>query len=157
MKKILVIMMAVLLNGCLYGKNKDLNIPSNIKGSIEKKSKMFSIKNSHKISEDIYVIKKDKSIGALNQDDTIYYAYPNGSRFDSKSEIMIKFENPKSVDISYVETKYGLKFVRKMNSGDFLFKNLDGDTLDKIGLISDDEIFKIKRIFPNMQLNMKPF
>ncbi len=70
---------------------------------------------------------------------------------------MIKFKNNKKVDLSQIEVKYALKLIRKMNSGDYLFKNTEGDTLEKIGKISQDRDLDIRKISPDLKLNMKAF
>jgi hypothetical protein len=160
MKKIIAIIVAVLLGGCLYGKDKDLNIASNIKNNIEKKIKMKNIRNGRVFTQEVYILKTKNvsntmSTNLLNQD-IVYYAYSNGSKFNSKSDIMIKFYNQIDVNIEDIEYKYGLKLIKKMNSGDFLFKNLDGDTVEKIASLIQDITLKIKRVLPNMKLNMKP-
>ncbi|MBA1420060.1 MAG: hypothetical protein FAF03_04155 [Epsilonproteobacteria bacterium] len=160
MKKIVTTVVIVSLSSCLYGKNKDLNIASNIKNSIEKKIKMKNIRNTKVFTQEIYVLKtkntSDKILAKTLNKDIVYYAYPNGNKFNSRSDIMVKF-NQHDVNIEEIEYKYDLKLIRKMNSGDFLFKNLDGNTLEKINLILQDETLKVKRILPNMKLNMKTY
>ena len=81
------------------------------------------------------------------------YKYSNGDTFTSKSDIMIKFTN--TPNIKYIENKYHLKLIRKMSSGDYLFKNLKGNTLDIINNINQDKSLKLQRISPNKILNIK--
>ena len=157
MKKIAVLIMAVLLSGCLYGKNKGFSIASNIKNSINKKIKIKSIRNGIVSTQDIYTLKpKQDGVSTNSLDQSIvYYAYPNGDRFNSKSNLMIKF-NDKDIDIETIEQQYGLKLIRKMNSGDYLFKIIDGDVVNIINSLIQDKSLKIKRIKPNVKLNVKP-
>ena len=69
---------------------------------------------------------------------------------------MIKFKSSSHIDMKAFERKYHLKLIRKMNSGDYLFKNMDGDTLNIINTILADNSVQIERIKPNLILNVMP-
>ncbi len=160
MKKIVILTVAIFLSGCLYGKNKELRVAKSIKKSIKKKIKIQNIRNGKVFTQEIYILKakdsQNKTLTKSMQQDRLYYVYPNGDRFNSKSDIMVKFYNDKDIDIKEIEDRYGLKLIRKMNSGDFLFKNIKGDTLNKINSLLRDKAQKIKRIKPNIKPNIKP-
>jgi hypothetical protein len=83
-----------------------------------------------------------------------HYMYKNGNKFDSKSQIMIKLSDSSQDKIDYIEDKYNLRLIRKLNSGDYLFENLGDDTLHTMEELLNDNQIQIKRINPNMQLNM---
>ena len=83
------------------------------------------------------------------------YSDSSGNQFNSKSDIIIKFENQNDVDIEYIESKYGLKYKREMTIGDIIFENdSDTDTLEIINNMVEDESLNIKRIMPNLIFNM---
>ncbi len=154
MKKVLYLFLVLFLTGCLYGNNKALHLPSNVL----KKSVLKIVRNGKMTEKIVYTIRKDNINNRVQNSEKIqYYAYSNGQEFNSKSNIMIKFKNNKKVDLSQIEVKYALKLIRKMNSGDYLFKNTEGDTLEKIGKISQDRDLDIKKISPDLKLNMKAF
>ena len=124
------------------------------KEDIIKTVKIQNIKNGKQFSQEVFIVesplKKTNSIT-----NTIEYAFANGNKFNSKSKIMIKFKN-ESVNTKMIESQYGLNFERKMSSGDYLFTNKSGNTLDIINMVIKNESANILRISPNLILNMKP-
>jgi hypothetical protein len=156
MKQIMII--SIVLISVLIAKNKPMHIPNN---AIPNKVKISDIKNGIIKQERIYKINKSKiqSFGKINNntnDTIIEYTFANGNKFNSKSKIIIKFRSGTTIDVKKLEKKYHLKFIRKMNSGDYLFKNMDGNTLNIINAIVADESLKIERISPNLILNVHP-
>ncbi|HHB94108.1 MAG TPA: hypothetical protein ENK88_03095 [Campylobacterales bacterium] len=159
MKQIIAIITVMLLIGTLYAKNQIMDIAGD---SIKEKVKIKNIRNGHVYNQEIYVIEdsnktESSTMGVQsNQQHITHYAFANGNRFDSKSEIMVKFKSESHIDIENIEKKYHLKLKRKMNSGDYLFENLGANTFDIINLLITDEANSIERVSPNMILNMKP-
>ncbi len=151
MKKIVMVLVCVMISGCLYGKNRGLNIPN-----IYKSISINEASNGSLKQKKVYILKDGSdSKEALSSSGVKQYAYENGSRFTSRSDLMIKFIDKTKVDLRSFEKEYGLKLKRKMNSGDYLFVSLDGDILKKIDKISQKMKKNIKRIMPNVVLNMK--
>ncbi len=115
-----------------------------------------SIKNGIIIDKSI----KIKSIAATNEKSAAQssgvknYVYKNGAKFNSRSDILIKFKQ--NINIKKFETKYNLKFKRNLTSGDILFENISGDTLVIINEILNENHDKIIRIMPNRLLNVLP-
>ena len=136
---------------------------------IDKSKNISNIRNGVKYTQKIYILKKKNQLmqnsinGAssssnnTNSSSTIKYMYKNGNKFNSKSEIMLKLDSSSEDKISYIEQTYNITMIRKMNSGDYLFKNpnsSDANTLDIMQLLLNDENINIKRVNPNMRLNM---
>jgi len=158
MKQIIAIIAVMLLIGILYSKNQTMDIAGD---SIKEKVKIKNIRNGYVYNQEIYVLKdlnvtEPSSMITKSTQHITHYAFANGNRFNSKSEIMVKFKSPIHIDIESIEKKYHLKLKRKMNSGDYLFENLGDNTLDIINLLLTDEPDNIERVSPNMILNMKP-
>jgi len=158
MKQIIAIITVMLLTGILYAKNQTMDIAGD---SIKEKVKIKNIRNGYVYNQEIYVIEdsnvtEPSSMSIQSTQHITHYAFANGNRFNSKSEIMVKFKSTSHIDIESIEKKYHLKLKRKMNSGDYLFENLGNNTLDIINLLLTDESANIERVSPNMILNMKP-
>jgi hypothetical protein len=114
---------------------------------------MFTVRNGKLLNKKVFAPKMRTAGSTATK---LVYTLPDGSVFHAKSEIMIKFKKGVRVDIAALEEKYGLKLVRKMRSGDYLFKNEGTDTLKTINTISKEKTSEIERISPNLRLNMKP-
>lgn len=154
MKQILIL--SILLTGILIAKNKTMPIPED---SQPNKVKISSIQNGIVKQHRVYTVNEAKiqSLGKHPGTDSItQYTFANGNKFHSKSKIMIKFKSSSHIDMKAFERKYHLKLIRKMNSGDYLFKNMDGDTLNIINTILADNSVQIERIMPNLILNVMP-
>jgi hypothetical protein len=151
MKASTLILAVALVSGTLYAKEKMMMIDKNL---VKESLKMTTVHNGVVSQKNVYVMKvSTKSAAAKN---AVEYFLPNGNKFNSKSEIMVKFKKGEKVDIDAIEQKYQLKLIRKMTSGDYLFKNIGGNTLDTINTFLKDEASKVERISPDMILNMKP-
>ena len=143
MKQILIL--SILLTGILIAKNKTMPIPED---SQPNKVKISSIQNGIVKQHRVYTVNDTKiqSLGKSPGSDTVtQYIFANGNKFNSKSKIMIKFKSESKINIKALESKYHLKFIRKMNSGDYLFKNMDGDTLDIVNAVLADNSLQIER------------
>jgi hypothetical protein len=127
--------------------------------SAKEKVEIQEIRNGRVYSQEIYIIEnsttRPSEMSTQSSENITHYLFANGNEFNSKSKIMIKF-NSDDVDIKEIESKYNLRLKRKMNSGDYLFENLGEDTLSTINLLLKEKSSKIKRVSPNMILNMKP-
>ena len=151
MKIFNLLLATALLTGTLYAKKEKMLIDTN---SIKNSVKMTNIRNGIVYNEKVYILKdmqKTASASTLTQ-----YAFSDGRTFNSKSEIMIKFNKDTNVNINEIEQTYHLEFIRKMNSGDYLFKNSANTTLETINSILNDKSSDIERISPNVIFNMKP-
>ena len=158
MKQIVTITLSILLTSMLSAKNKTMEIAQS---AIKETVKLKDVRNGTVYTQELYILKdsNETQAGVIVTDPNqtlTYYAFANGNKFNSKSEIMIKFNSDSNINIEDIESKYNLKLKRKMNSGDYLFENLGANTLDTINLLLKDESSNIKRISPNMIFNMKP-
>jgi len=146
MKKIIVLATTLLWAGTLLA--SEINT-----AEIQETVKMQNIQHGKIVTENVYVLKSASKVQKMN-DNLIQYTFSDGRKFTSKSKIMIKFTND-SVNIAEIERKYHLKLQRKMNSGDYLFTNLNADTLRTINTLLKDEAANIERITPDLILNMQ--
>jgi lipopolysaccharide export LptBFGC system permease protein LptF len=132
--------------------NKKKNISTNNnEDAVSKKQIIYTKKNGKMTNEDIR--ESTITVKSNNAEQKINYKYKNGDKFHSKSDIMIKFNSV--VNIQSIENKYNLKLKRKMNSGDYLFENISGNTLNIINEIVEDNTLDIQRITPNKILNIR--
>ena len=151
-----MLILLILSTDMLSAKNKTMN---SINEDIKETIKIKNIRNGKVYTEKIYVLKDsnktEEGMGVQSTTENItQYAFSNGNKFNSKSKIMIKFKS-KDIKIEKIEKKYHLKLKRKMNSGDYLFENKNGNTLNIINLLLKDEASNIERVSPDMILNMK--
>ncbi len=123
------------------------------KSNIVSTVKMKQIHNGKISTKSVYIVKTSAMHTLDTKKDTITYAFADGTTFNSKSEIMIRFTS--EVDPKAIAKKYNLKFERKMNSGDYLFSNSQNNTLDVINTIISNEAEKVKTISPNVIFNMQ--
>ena len=147
MKKIILLATSLLCAGTLLA--ADIN-----KDSIQETVKIQNVKHGKIVTQDVYILKSTSQVQKTSAIPLIQYAYTDGRTFTSKSKIMIKFKND-SMNISDIESKYNLKLQRKMNSGDYLFQNLNADTLKVINTLLDGEAIHIKNITPDVILNVE--
>ncbi|OPX26865.1 MAG: hypothetical protein B1H07_03390 [Campylobacteraceae bacterium 4484_166] len=156
MKKIILIVTATTM---LFAMSKSRQLNNNIfdKNETIKEVKLKTTRNGIVSSKKVFVLKNknENKIKTNSTNNIINYGFSNGDKFNSKSKIIVKFAN-KKIDINYIEHKYNLKYIRKMNSGDHIFENTSGNTLYIINNMLDDKSINIKRINPNMILNIKP-
>jgi len=145
MKYIFILAVAILLSGCQ-------------KANLALLTQINSIRNSKIVSKKLQIksIANSKRHAASTNDGTIAriknYTYKDGSRFNSKSEILIKFKD--NIDIKTIETNYNLKFKNSLPTGDMLFENMGLDSLLTINKVINDMPQNIIRIQPNKTLNM---
>ncbi len=149
MKQIIVMVIFALMVVTLNAKSKVMLID---KSNIEKVVKIKEIKNGKVYSRDLYVVKNLKT---ANSNSMVYYTFSNGTKFNSKSQIMIKFNKKANINIGEIEKKYNLKLKREMNSGDYLFENLGTNTYDTVNMILEKEFSQVERVKPNLILNEK--
>ncbi len=159
MKKSTIIIISILFTTALVAKDRTIN---RVKGDFQDRVKISNIRNGIVYQEQVYTLKKVSTMQSagktLNSSDNgiTHYTFANGNKFNSKSMILIKFNQDSHVNVEEIASKYHLKFIRKMNSGDYLFENREGDTLRIINTILTDESSRIERISPNLILNVKP-
>jgi len=152
MKTIIFMIIVMMTTGIANTKNQTINIAGEtIKGVV----KIKNIRNNIVYSQDIYIIE-DSGMTPQSGNTLTRYAFANGNKFNSKSDIMIKFKNPNSVNIGDIESRYNLRVKRKMNSGDYLFENIGGDIVNVMNSLLENDSSIIERVSPNMILNMKP-
>jgi len=154
MKKNIVIA-SMLVSASLWAQNSNIEIDQS---TISKTVKIQNIKHGKVFSNNVFVLKPtvnttENSNKTLNT--VVQYAFSNGNTFTSQSDILVKF-NTENVNVKDIEQKYGLKLIRKMNSGDYLFKNIGNDTLDTVNALLQNEATNIQRITPDLSLNVKP-
>ena len=154
MKKNIVIA-SMLVSASLWAQNSNMEIDQS---TISKTVKIQNIKHGKVFSNDVFVLKPtvnttENSNKTLNT--VVQYAFSNGNKFTSQSDILVKF-NTENVNVKDIEQKYGLKLIRKMTSGDYLFKNIGNDTLDTVNALLQNEATSIQRITPDLSLNVKP-
>jgi len=118
-------------------------------------------KNNNMIGNmDIRVINTTQTRGllrsnSLSSDSNRQYEYSNGDKFDSSSDIIIKFKN--KINISDIENNYHLKYIKHIATDYILFKNLGyDDTLNIINRIVENMNENIEEILPNKVLNVYP-
>ncbi len=147
MKFIFILAVAILLGGCQkVNAAQPIQIKSIKNGKvISKKLQLKSTTNTKQYSTNTI-----DTTGTKVQN----YSYKDGSRFNSKSEILIKFKE--NIDIKTIETNYNLKFKNSLPTGDMLFENMGLDSLLTINKIINDMPQNIIRIQPNKTLNMSP-
>ncbi len=147
MKFIFILAVVILLSGCQKANAAQLTQINSIKnGKIVSKS--IQLKSTAKTKQ--YSTSTVKNTDTKKQN----YIYRDGSKFNSKSDILIKFKN--SINIEKIETEYSLKFKKTLPTGDILFENIGADSLLTINKIIHDMPQNIKRIQPNKTLNMSP-
>ncbi len=147
MKYISILFIVIFLGGCQ-------------KANGAKLLQIQSIKNGKVVAKKIHI----KSVAGATRyktssNDTTAtkvknYIYQDGSKFNSKSDILIKFKD--DIETKEFETKYNLKFKKKLTTGDMVFENRGLDSLLTINKIINDMPNNIKRIQPNKVLNMSP-
>lgn len=151
MKKISLFIIMILLTNLAISKNYTMEV---FQKDIQKTVKIKTVKDGVVYTKKLYILKGNNK-NNINSD-IENYAFSDGNKFNSNSDLMIKFIKNTKIDIQNFSKKYNLKLKKKMNSGDYLFENINGNILNTIELIIKNEHTKIKRIFPNMILNMKP-
>ncbi len=109
--------------------------------------RLKSMNNNIISSQQIYAVDTNTT--------TTEYFDNSGNKFNSKSDIIVKFTNSNEVNIQDIESKYGLRFKRKMTIGDFIFENTGTiNTLEIINFMIEDNELNIKRIMPNLVFSM---
>jgi len=151
MKKISLFIIMILLTNLAISKNYTMEV---FQKDIQKTVKIKTVKDGVVYTKKLYILKGNNK-NNINSD-IENYAFSDGNKFNSNSDLMIKFIKNTKIDIQNFSKKYNLKLKKKMNSGDYLFENINGNILNTIELIIKNEHTKIKRILPNMILNMKP-
>ena len=85
----------------------------------------------------------------------VRYRLPDGSTFTSRSKILIKFVPSARIDLAQLKQAFGLELIRRMHSGDYLFRPTTGDTLTIINRLLEHYVTRIERIGPNRKLAMQ--
>jgi len=150
MKKF-ILLSNILFTGVIMAQTGNMDI---VQDNIQETIKIKNVKHGKLYTQNIYILKSPITQAASTKKSIVYYAFPNGNRFNSGSKIMIKFKDA-SVNISEIENKYHLKLQRKMHSGDYLFTNLNANTLEVINTLLKEEATHIERITPDLILNVK--
>ena len=99
-------------------------------------------------------IKESKEKKFFTKQGIIFYKDNQGNRFNSQSELMIKFKNPNKIYLRKIERIYGIKLIKQLLIGDYLFKNSGKEnTVDIINRMIKREGSRLVRINPNKTLN----
>ena len=117
--------------------------------------KLHAIRNGivfkKEIKRDVKEIKEKK---LFDKKGIIFYKDNQGNRFNSQSELMIKFKKPNKLYLRKIERIYGIKLVKQLLIGDYLFKNSGKEnTVDIINRMIKREGSRLVRINPNKTLN----
>ncbi|MCB4743359.1 MAG: hypothetical protein LGB07_04350 [Sulfurovum sp.] len=159
MKIIILITIVAIFGNILYANKKKVLLIDNADIVKSRGIKISTIRNGIIAEKMVYPAKKVDLLQhtqSTSIEKPTEYLFSDGTKFNSKSHIMIKFNKGKEANIKELEQNYHLKLIRKMTSGDFLFKIIRGDTLQAINAILKEESDKIERISPNISFNMKP-
>ncbi len=80
----------------------------------------------------------------------------SAKQLESKEGIMVSFKNTSQLSISEFETKYGLKFKKKLIIGYYIFKNIseNSDTQIIANIIKNET--NVKTVKPNWKLKNQP-